>query len=70
MWLESLSTKGEPVHYQGKVELSSKNAFTLRLVTNLLKVKNLDTMNHGGSIKMGRCVWKICFNQSIMQKTR
>lgn len=41
MWLWSISTDGEPILSQGKVKLSSKNAFTSILVTNLFKLKIL-----------------------------
>ena len=37
-----LSTNGDPVHSQGKVELSSKNPCTSRVFLNLLKLEILD----------------------------
>ena len=33
MWSRSLSTNGEPIHSQGTVALTSKNAFTSMLLT-------------------------------------
>ena len=39
MWLSSLATNRKPVQSQGKIELSFKNAFASRFLTNLLKSK-------------------------------
>ena len=58
---------------QGKVELSSQNTFTIKVISKFIKVKNCGTywicqsIDHGWSIKTSRWVCKSYFNQWIME---
>ena len=60
MWLWYLSSNGDSVHLQGKVELLSRNAFTSRLLINFGPHWMCKTIDYSGSIKMIRYVWKSC----------
>ena len=55
-----LSSNGDSVHLQGKVELLSRNAFTSRLLINFGPHWMCKTIDYSGSIKMIRYVWKSC----------